>query len=128
MSAYPRTAAKWVYASLIAQILIGAYLPLSNLAPFAAIAFGGVPPLLFLLAYRKRIRFLMVLCLAHYLAWLGLEVKNTWLPHFSGRHPAPDAAHLVLEAALVTVVVPALAGLWKLDRESPTFFPLWVFR
>jgi hypothetical protein len=69
----------------------------------------------------------MALCLAHYLAWLGLEVKAQWLPCVSGRPHAPDAAHLILEAVLVGAIATGLVVSWKLDRESPAF-PLWIFR
>jgi hypothetical protein len=105
------TASNCFRASLIGQILLAAFLPLAD----------GIPPLLFLLAWRKRNRVLLMLCVSHYLAWLALQVKNY-------RSPAPDATHLALLAALVLILIFALAGLWKLERESPAPFPLWVFR
>ena len=105
------TASTCLRASLIGQILLAAFLPLAC----------GIPPLVFLLAWRKRKRTLLMLCTSHYLAWLALHVKNY-------RGPASDTAHVALLIVLVLIIAFALAGLWKLERESPSPFPLWVFR
>lgn len=101
--------------------------------------FHGVPPglylgmgifqVVFLLAFIREIRWLMMAGLAFYLLWLGLQLYSWWVPyifgasdqwqevysrafesHFRflpkfGNHLPPDAMHFVLQALLVLIVI-----------------------
>lgn len=94
-----------------------------------------LPALLFWIAYRRGLIWLMWACLVGYTIWLGMEVKTWWvsyilgasdqwvevyqrvfsqstkvLPSF-GRHLAPDGMHFVLQLLLAVIVITGAVGL-----------------
>lgn len=136
----------WLRASLIAQGLLGicfqvfTWLPPSawNKDPSVVIrlgigatpwsiaivtVFALLPPLSFALAQPKRLRSLMWLCVAHYAAWLAVEIKR-----WSSTRSLPDGIHSILLSLLTVVVVTSVIGLAHIERESHKPFPLWLFR
>ncbi len=122
---------------LIEQIATGA-------ATFGDIAFVvgfGLPAVLFLYAYSRRMPALMWLCVVFNAVWFGLQIKGWWIPYISGAsemwqrtytrvfgntlkvlpsagmHLAPDAMHFVLQLLLLAVLVSSVAGL--LTKRAP---------
>lgn len=114
-------------------------------ATFGDLAFVvgfGLPAVLFLYAYHKRIRALMWLCVMFNAVWFGLQVKGWWVPYIfgasqqwertytrvfgntlkilpsAGKHLAPDAMHFVLQVLLLAVWVSSIAGLTR-RRSAP---------
>ncbi|HEX9160306.1 MAG TPA: hypothetical protein VF980_01260 [Thermoanaerobaculia bacterium] len=100
-----------------------------------------IPPVIFLLGYRYRIRWLLWASTAGYACWLFLQLKTWWgaylfgasdhwaavyervfshstqvLPRF-GRHLPPDGLHLVLQLLLCAIVALAVAGLIALPSQ-----------
>ena len=121
---------RWLVTSAIVQVFFGAYFSIGlsgmRLANSPHIVFGALPPLLFFLGYRKQWRPLMWICVAHYAAWLTVELMNWW--HWSSAFP--DARAMVNITFLSAVVLTSTAGLIVLERLDPTCgpFPWWIFR
>ena len=109
-------------------------------------ALGGaaflLPALLFWLAYRKDLLWLMWTCAGGYSVWLVLQIQTWWvayifgasdrwvevyervfshstqiLPSF-GRHLPPDGMHFVLQLILASVVLSTMIALVQRLREQ----------
>ena len=152
------TTSRWFSLAIASQLCLGIYFELCAWVPLGAwndqpgraesTTFGealfnlffGLAPMLFSLAFLKRIRPLMWLGLIFHAIWLAIQVLSWWVPYLFGaspqhmemynrvfgrtynflpsfeNHPAPDAMHFVLQVLLVSVVM-SCAGALLRGRE-----------
>jgi hypothetical protein len=106
---------------------------------------GVIPFSIYLIAFRKRIPWLMLIGVVHSYVWLGLQVRQWWIPYLFGPTPihqdfswyadhgysetlkflpavgnrlVPDAEHIVQQLLSLAVVITSTVAYRQMRREE----------